>query len=127
MSFDTQTATRVPEHAMANPPRIFDPGEAFDTIQGITGRKWYLRIVYHSLLDGPIGFSALKHALDGVSSKISSESPFALENQRLVAREIVSDQPVPGEYFVTDRGEALAPAVAALLQWDAAFDREEAD
>jgi len=112
---------------MANLPRFFEPGEAFDTIQAVTGRKWHLRIVYHLLSDGPMGFSALNGSLDGVSSKMLSESLSALEEQRLVSREIVSDQPVRVEYSLTERGAALEPAVAALLRWDAAFDREEAD
>ncbi|ACV11026.1 transcriptional regulator, HxlR family [Halorhabdus utahensis DSM 12940] len=127
MSSDAQTATSVPEQTMANPPRFFEPGEAFDTIQEITGRKWHLRIVYHLLEAGPMGFSALKRVLDGVSSKMLSESLSALEAQRIVAREIVSDQPVRVEYSLTDRGSALEPAIAALLQWDAEFDRVEDD
>ena len=127
MSSDAQTATSVPEQTMATTPRFVEPSESFDTIQTVTGRKWHLRIVYHLLRDGPMGFSALKHSLDGVSSKMLSESLSSLEEEHLVAREIVSDQPVRVEYSLTERGAALERAVAALLRWDAEFDREEDD
>ncbi|WP_135665841.1 winged helix-turn-helix transcriptional regulator [Halorhabdus rudnickae] len=127
MSSDAQTATSVPERTTVNAPRFFEPSEAFDNIQTVTGRKWHLRIVYHLLEDGPLGFSDLKGSLDGISSKMLSESLSSLEDERLVAREIVSDQPVRVEYSLTDRGAALEPAVEALLRWDAEFDREEAN
>ncbi|WP_136686823.1 winged helix-turn-helix transcriptional regulator [Halorhabdus amylolytica] len=127
MSSDVHTATSVPEQTAANPPRFIDPSDAFDTIQAVTGRKWHLRIVYHLLEDGPMGFSVLKHSLDSVSSKMLSESLSSLEEEHLVAREIVSDQPVRVEYSLTDRGAALEPAIAALLRWDAEFDCEEDD
>jgi len=55
-------------------PRFIDPEGAFDTAQETLGRKWHLRIVYHLLEDGPLGFSALKSVLVGVSSKMLSES-----------------------------------------------------
>ena len=125
MSSDAKTPTHVSERTTA-PPRFVDPGEAFDSIQAITGRKWHLRIVYHLLSDGPLGFSDLKNSLDGISSKMLSESLSSLEDERLVAREIVSDQPVRIEYSLTERGAALQPAVDALLQWDAVFGHEGA-
>nr|WP_324760976.1 winged helix-turn-helix transcriptional regulator [Haloarcula sp. GH36] len=40
-----------------------------------------------------MGFSGLKNDLEGISSKMLSESLSSLEEQGLVARTIVSDQP----------------------------------
>ncbi|QSG09428.1 winged helix-turn-helix transcriptional regulator [Halapricum desulfuricans] len=124
MSSDAYTPTAAADETGVTPPRFVDPGEAFDSIQAITGRKWNLRIVYHLLESGPLGFSDLKDALDGVSSKMLSESLSLLEEHRLVCRELVSDQPVRVEYSLTECGAALRPAVNALLWWDAEFDHK---
>jgi DNA-binding HxlR family transcriptional regulator len=97
-----------------------DVDAAFSAIHEVLGRKWHLRIVYHLLEDGPLGFSDLKDRLDGVSSKMLSESLSSLEEDSLVAREIVSDQPVRVKYSLTERGMALEAVVEELLQWGTA-------
>ncbi len=94
-----------------------DPDEVFDAVQDTLGRKWHLRIVYRLLEDGPMGFSALKSAIHGVSSKMLSESLTRLEDDGLVDRAVVSDQPVRVEYSLTDRGRALEPVVSAVIEW----------
>ena len=100
-------------------PRFVDPDSVFRNVNAILGRKWHLRIVYHLLADGPMGFSALKGSLEGVSSKMLSESLSSLEEQELVVRKIVSDQPVRVEYSLTERGRALAPILDEIVHWDA--------
>ncbi len=98
-------------------PASAESGDIFDTVQGVLGRKWHVRIVYHLLENGPMGFSALKGELAGVSSKMLSESLTALEEDGVVAREVVSEQPVRVEYSLTERGGALEPVVASLVRW----------
>jgi len=94
-----------------------DADEVFDAVQDTLGRKWHLRIVYRLLESGPMGFSALKSAITGVSSKMLSESLTRLEDDGLVDREVVSDQPVRVEYSLTDRGRGLEPVVSAVIEW----------
>jgi len=106
-------------------PRFTEPDEAFDAAQETLGRKWHLRIVYHLLADGPLGFSALKGDLVGVSSKMLSESLSQLEEDGIVDREIVSDQPVRVRYSLTERGRALEPVVSAVLTWGATHGTAE--
>jgi DNA-binding HxlR family transcriptional regulator len=106
-------------------PYFTDIDAAFRDIHELLGRKWHLRIVYHLLDNGPLGFSDLKDRLDGVSSKMLSESLSSLEEESLVARRIVSDQPVRVEYSLTDRGAALERVVEELLRWDAAHSLPE--
>ena len=101
-------------------PVFADIDAAFSDVHRILGRKWHLRIVYHLLEDGPLGFSDLKDRLDGVSSKMLSESLSSLEEDSLVAREIVSDQPVRVKYSLTEQGGALEAPVEELLQWGTA-------
>ncbi|MEF8851871.1 MAG: helix-turn-helix domain-containing protein [Haloarculaceae archaeon] len=108
--------------------RLFtDPTEVFDAVQDTLGRKWHLRIVYQLLDKGPMGFSALKSEVAGVSSKMLSESLTRLEDDGLVDREIVSDQPVRVEYSLTERGRALQPVVSAVVDWGAEYASAEAE
>jgi DNA-binding HxlR family transcriptional regulator len=101
-----------------------DPDEVFDAVQDTLGRKWHLRIVYQLLDNGPMGFSALKSEIVGVSSKMLSESLTRLEDDGLVDREIVSDQPVRVEYSLTERGRALEPVVSAVIGWGSEYGPE---
>jgi len=100
-------------------PRTVDRDEAFGAVHTVLGRKWHLRIIYHLLTDGSMGFSRLKESIEGVSPKMLSESLSTLETQALVDRDIVNEQPARVEYSLTDSGRALEPAVESLLRWAA--------
>jgi DNA-binding HxlR family transcriptional regulator len=103
-------------------PRFVDPNESFEAVHELLGRKWHLRIVYQLLENGDMGFSGLKDGVDGISSKMLSESLSTLEDRGLVVREIVNDQPVRVEYSLTATGRALEATIDALLQWEATHD-----
>ena len=106
----------------ADKPRFVDPKESFDAVHQVLGRKWHLRIIYQLLENGEMGFSGLKNGVDGVSSKMLSESLSALEDRGLIVREIVNDQPVRVKYSLTESGQSLEPTVTALLQWETSHD-----
>ncbi len=110
---------------MVETPRFADPSEVFDVTQDVLCRKWHVRIVYHLLDGGPMGFSALKDELVGVSSKMLSESLTTLEENGIVDRRIVSERPVRVEYSLTERGRALEPLVSALLHWGIEYGRAQ--
>lgn len=96
-------------------------------MQSMIGRKWILVIVYHLLCEGPLGFSALKDRIDGISSKMLSESLDAAEGAGLVEREVVSDRPVRVEYTLTDRGAALEGLIGEMAQWGTQYHPADAD
>jgi len=121
MSSESTTASWNGSSAGTDTLLFTDPDEVFDAVQDTLGRKWHLRIVYQLLENGPMGFSALKSAVAGVSSKMLSESLTRLEDDGLVDREIVSDQPVRVEYSLTERGRALEPVVSAVVEWGAEY------
>jgi DNA-binding HxlR family transcriptional regulator len=83
----------------------------------ILGRKWHPVIVHRLLAEGPQGFNALKKAVDGVSSKVLSDSLDDLEGHGLVEREIVSEKPFRVEYSLTERGHSLEPIIVAMRDW----------
>jgi len=101
----------------SNTAYFVDPDTVFRDARAVLGRKWHPRIVYSLLEDGPMGFSGLKDDLDGISSKMLSESLSSLEDRELVTREVVSDQPVRVRYSLTERGASLQSVVDALFDW----------
>jgi DNA-binding HxlR family transcriptional regulator len=117
MSPDSTTARQVRHGGTSGESFFVEPPAAFDEAQEVVGRKWHLRIVYQLLEHGPLGFNALKERVVGVSSKMLSESLTRLEDDGLVDRELVSDQPLRVEYSLTERGAALEPVVWDLLRW----------
>jgi DNA-binding HxlR family transcriptional regulator len=107
-------------------PLFAEPSEIFDQVQEILGRKWHLRLVYQLLENGPMGFSRLKRETTGISSKMLSESLSSLEENGIVERSVVNEQPVRVEYTLTEQGKALEGVVSALLDWGDEFEAGEA-
>jgi DNA-binding HxlR family transcriptional regulator len=115
----------------ANVPLFADVEETLISMQEVVGRKWHPVIVYHLLEDGPLGFGLLKEQVDGISSKMLSDSLDTLESAGLVTRTVISDRPVRVEYDLTDRGAALEPLVTEMIDWGtehaAALETQSAD
>jgi DNA-binding HxlR family transcriptional regulator len=65
--------------------------------------------------------------MTGVSSKMLSESRTMLEDDGLVDREIVSDQPVRVRYSLTERGRTLRPVVSAVVTLGAEYGPKDAE
>ena len=83
----------------------------------LIGKKWHSVIVHRLLEAGPLGFNALKDEVDGISSKVLSDSLSDLEEARLVEREIISEKPFRVEYSLTERGADLEPVIDAMAEW----------
>jgi DNA-binding HxlR family transcriptional regulator len=86
-----------------------DVQAGFTTVATLIGRKWHLVILDQLLAEGAIGFSALLRRIDGISSKVLSESLTDLEYKGFIARRVVSDRPFRVEYSLTNRGYSLQP------------------
>ncbi|MEF8908350.1 MAG: helix-turn-helix domain-containing protein, partial [Haloarculaceae archaeon] len=75
-------------------------------------------VIVHRLLEGgPQGFNALQESVDGISSKVLSDSLDDLEDAGLVDRAIISEKPFRVEYSLTERGADLEPVVEAMREW----------
>ena len=116
MSSESPSQTAQPSIGV-DVPRFADPQQAIRSMQDVVGRKWHPILVYHLLDAGPLGFSALKDRVDGISSKMLSESLDDLQTAGLVSRTLLSDQPVRVEYSLTTRGRALEPLVSEMVRW----------
>ena len=104
----------------SEPLEVWCAGEEWcpiTTTATLIGKKWHPVIVHRLLENGPLGFNALKEEVDGISSKVLSDSLEDLEEKRLVDREIVSEKPFRVEYSLTERGESLEEVIVAMRDW----------
>jgi DNA-binding HxlR family transcriptional regulator len=102
------------------PLEIWCAGEdwcAVTATASLIGKKWHPVIVDRLLKNGPLGFNALKEAVDGISSKVLSDSLDDLEETGIVTREVISEKPFRVEYALTERGEELAPVIQSMREW----------
>ena len=119
MSSDRHAHDRRPRDSCLTESSPFgDATASLLRMQGIVGRKWQPLLIYHLRGNGSMGFSDLKSAVEGISSKMLSESLDDLETAGVVEREVVSDQPVRVAYSLTDAGEALERIVCDLVRWE---------
>ncbi|MFB6219602.1 MAG: winged helix-turn-helix transcriptional regulator [Halobacteriaceae archaeon] len=87
------------------------------TTATLIARKWHPVIIHRLLKAGPLGFNDLKEEVDGISSKVLSDSLDDLESKQLVDRTIVSEKPVRVEYALTPMGASLEPVIDEMAEW----------
>ena len=85
----------------------------------LIGKKWHPVIIHRLLASDGSGFNDLQTQVDGVSSKVLSESLDDLQEKGLVRREVLEEKPVRVRYSLTRKGESLEPVVRALAEWGA--------
>lgn len=82
----------------------------------IVGHKWTL-LVIQELLAGPRRFTEIERSLGRANPKMVTARLRELEAAGLVSRTSYAEVPPRVEYALTERGRALAPAIAALRSW----------
>src|SRR5688572_5625590 len=82
----------------------------------LIGKRWTGAIVF-VLLEGPLRFSEVKVLVPDLSDRLLSERMKELEAEGIVERRVIDDMPVRVEYRLTEKGEALEPAVRSLKVW----------
>jgi len=87
------------------------------TTSSLIGKKWHPVIIHRLLEYGPSGFNELKKNVDGISSKVLSDSLEDLGEKQLVDREIISEKPVRVQYSLTGHGRSLEPVIYAMRDW----------
>jgi len=97
------------------------------TTASLIGKKWHPVIVHRLLEHGPSGFNELKNHVDGISSKVLSDSLEDLEENQLVTREIISEKPFRVQYSLTEYGESLQPVIYAMRDWGKEYLTEADD
>src|SRR5918999_1919079 len=82
----------------------------------LVGKRWTGAILI-VLMDGPLRFSEVRQLVPELSDRLLSERMKELEAEGIVERNVIDDTPVRVEYVLTEKGEALEPAVRALKRW----------
>jgi DNA-binding HxlR family transcriptional regulator len=93
-----------------------------DVLRILEGR-WKLVILFHLFAGHVRRFSELRRAIPTVSEKMLIQQLRQMERDGVVRRFVHHQVPPKVEYSLTDWGQALCPALDALLKW---FDLKEA-
>jgi DNA-binding HxlR family transcriptional regulator len=97
------------------------------TTASVIGKKWHPVLVHRLLEHGPSGFNELKESVDGISSKVLSDSLEDLQDNGLVVRDVISEQPFRVQYSLTERGSSLEPVIEAMAEWGQTHLTEPSD
>ena len=82
----------------------------------LIGRRWTGAILF-ALRSGPRRFGDLATAVPGLTDRMLSERLKELEAEGIITRTVIPVMPVRVEYGLTERGQALWPALDALAAW----------
>lgn len=91
----------------------------------VIGGAWTPNILWY-LKGGPRRFSELRVDIPGISAKMLTVRLRALEEKRVIVRNVKPTSPPSVEYSLTGNGEELLPAIEAIaivghklkVQWD---------
>ena len=90
--------------------------QAFKMLEG----RWKLMILFHLFGGKMLRFSELERAIPTISQKMLIQQLRHMEKDGIVRRVVYHQVPPKVEYGLTAWGQALCPALDALLQWAAA-------
>ncbi len=81
--------------------------------------RWKLVILFHLFGGKVLRFSDLERAIPAISQKMLIQQLRQMEKDGVVRRIVHHQVPPKVEYCLTDWGQALCPALDALLTWAA--------
>ena len=108
-------------------PEMLTPLSAASGVENvlrILEGRWKLVILFHLFGGKVLRFSDLERAIPAISQKMLIQQLRQLENDGIVRRIVHHQVPPKVEYGLTDRGQALCPALDALLKWAALREAE---
>lgn len=85
-------------------------------ILGEVCTPWCIFVI-RNLDDGPMRFTELKRAIDGISQRMLTVSLRTLEREGLVLRTVDAGKAIKVTYALTTRGQSLAGPAKALADW----------
>ncbi|NIK02363.1 winged helix-turn-helix transcriptional regulator [Xanthomonas cannabis] len=85
--------------------------------------RWKLVLLFH-LFDGQVQrYSDLERLVPGISQKMLAQQLRQLERDGLVLRTVYAQVPPQVDYRLTPWGQALCPALDAVLTWGEAREK----
>lgn len=101
--------------------------EGVETVLKLLEGRWKLVILFHLFGGRVLRFSDLERAIPGISQKMLIQQLRRMEADGIVRRIVHHQVPPKVEYGLTDWGQALCPALDALLTWAARREPAEDD
>ena len=101
---------------MGDERRTLRCDRALTSVFTLLGKRW-TGVIIGALLERPARFAELARAIPGLTEGMLSTRLAELQEAGLVDREVVEGPPIATIYRLTDRGEALRPALIALGSW----------
>ncbi|CAJ0995933.1 winged helix-turn-helix transcriptional regulator [Sodalis praecaptivus] len=100
--------------------KVYTPATAANGVEHVLKLlegRWKLIILFH-LFDGKVQrYSDLEKLIPGISQKMLAQQLRQLKADGIVARKIYPQVPPKVEYRLTPWGQALCPALDAMLKW----------
>ena len=87
--------------------------------------RWKLVILFQLFGGKVLRFSDLERAIPAISQKMLTQQLRQMEADGMVRRIVHPQVPPKVEYSLTEWGQALCPALDALLKWSAQRDTGE--
>jgi DNA-binding HxlR family transcriptional regulator len=106
-------------------PKLTDECQSVSEVLARVGDKWTVLVV-GLLGGGPMRFSELRRAIDGISQKMLTTTLRTLERDGLCTRKVFPSVPPRVDYELTELGRDLLVPVKALGDW-AVANRERVD
>ncbi|HWK63433.1 MAG TPA: helix-turn-helix domain-containing protein [Rhizobiaceae bacterium] len=93
--------------------------EGVENVLKLLEGRWKLIILFHLFGGNVMRFSDLERAIPAVSQKMLIQQLRQMEGDGIVRRIVHHQVPPKVEYCLTEWGQALCPALDALLSWAA--------
>jgi len=90
-----------------------DVEAAFRLLEG----RWKLVILFHLFGGKVLRFSDLERAIPKITQKMLGQQLRRMESDGIVVRKVYPQVPPKVEYSLTTWGQALCPALDAILKW----------
>ena len=100
------------------------PACPVETTLTMIGDKWKV-LILRDLLPGTKRFGELKKSIGSVSQKVLTAQLRAMEENRLVHREVYAEVPPRVEYSLTELGKSLKPILDSMRAWGEAYKSKQ--
>jgi DNA-binding HxlR family transcriptional regulator len=101
-------------------PKNYTPGSAAHDVEAalrLLEGRWKLVILFHLFGGKVMRFSDLERAIPNVTQKMLGQQLRQMEADGIVVRKVYPQVPPKVEYSLTSWGQALCPALDAILKW----------
>ena len=100
------------------------PACPVETTLTLIGDKWKV-LILRDLLPGTKRFGELKKSIGSVSQKVLTAQLRAMEENRLVHREVYAEVPPRVEYSLTELGKSLKPILDSMWTWGEGYKKQQ--